>query len=208
MTMYFRTIKTAITTLLSAQAAGRYRVKGYPDQNLSAEELADTDRLVQVNYIRGEFPKSRSGFGPYDHHMTMRVRCLVSQAATVDLSVLDDPASSAAQRATALAAAEPAAEVADNELDALIDAVFQVLMAGTAIDLGMAEKIGEHWLPNIDKVDPYRLGDRVVVAANLDLMCHMTEEVPSAALTDLEDIDVSIQHQGDAVTRAGVKAEY
>jgi len=210
MTMHFRGIKDSITTLLLAEAAGRYRVRGYPDQGLSAEEVADTDRLVQVSYQRGSFPKSSSGRGPFDHTMTFRVLLVASKAAEVDLTVLDNPASTPTQIANALAAAEPASAAADDAIDELIDAVFQVIMAADNIDLGYSATslIGSRWIEDITKNDPYPRGDRVVVSATMDITCRVPEEITGATLTSLGDIVVDLQHQGDAVTRAGVKAEY
>jgi len=205
--MYFRDIRDAIVTLLGNAAAGQYRTRGYPDQNLSAEEIADTDRLVQVYYTSGEFARSSSGRGPFDHQMAFKVQLIVSQAASCDLSVLNDESATAGQIAAALAAAEPAAQGADESLDELIDLVFQVLMAGTNIHLGLAYPIGSRWIDRIEKQEPFARSDRAVAMATMDLTCRVAEEVPSATLTDLDIVKVDITHQGDDVVRASVEVD-
>lgn len=208
MTMKFREIKAAIATVLANAAAGRYRVRGFPELNLDAAALDDTDRVVQVFYRTGEFPKSSSGRGPFDHQMTFRVFCAASASASVDLTVLDNPASTPTQIATALAAAEPAEQVADDSFDELADAVFQALMAGDQLDFGLSYPIGSRWLGEIQKNDAYSRGDRVVVSGYMDVTCRAPEEVASTTKQDVEVIDNSLQVVGDDVTRAGVEADY
>lgn len=205
MTMNFRTIRAGIVTLLGNAAAGQYRVRGYPDQNLSAEEIADTDRLVQVYYASGDYPRSASGHGPYDHRMTFRIQLIVSQAAQCDLTVLNDPNATAGQLAAALAAAEPAAQGADESLDELIELVLQTLLAGDNIHLGLAFAIGSKWIDRVDKQEPFARGDRAVASATMDLTCRVFEDVVSTSKTDMAAVQVDITHQGDDTVRASVE---
>ena len=207
MTMYFRDIRDAITSLLLASASGQYRVRGYPDQNLSAEEIEDTDRLVQVYYTSGEFPQSSSGRGPFDHRMTFRVQLIVSKAASCDLSVLNSDLATPSQIAAALAAAEPAAQGADESLDELIDLVFQVLMSGPNIHLGLDYPIGSRWIERVEKQEPFARSDRAVAMATMDLTCRVAEAAPSATIYDLDIVQVDVTHQGDDTVRASVEVD-
>lgn len=204
MAMHFHQIKDAIAALLSAQAAGQFQVRGHQDQNLSAEEIAGANRLVQVSYSSGEFSKSASGRGPFDHQMTFAIRCIVSEPAHCDLSVLGDPGATQAQLAAALSAVEPAASAADSALDQLVDDVFQILMAGDSLDLEYSEKIGSRWIGRIDKVEPQPAGDHVVVSATMDLTCRIDESVGSTEMTPIEGISVDLIADGDSVPRAAV----
>ena len=124
-------------TILGAGAASRYRTVGYQPQGTSTELNADSDRSVQVFYTRGSFPKSGAGIrGPIRHEMSFRIELIASKAARVDLAVLDSSVSTAAQKATALAGLQRAASLADDSIDELWAAVYNVLMDNADLDLG------------------------------------------------------------------------
>jgi len=208
MTMHFRTIKDAIETLLVNAASGQYRVRGYPDQAFNAAEFADTDRLVQVYYDGGNFPNTSSGRGPYDHRMTFKIQLIASRAAQCDLTVLNDLSATQGQLAAALAAVEPAAKGVDDSIDELIDLVFNVLMDGDNLHLGLSDPVGSRWIERIEKQEPYARGDRAVAEATMDLTCRRTEEVPTTDLLGTVDvIKTDIQNQGDTAARASVEVE-
>jgi len=203
--MYFRTISAGIVSLLGAAASGQYRVVGYQEQDVASDEIRNTERLVQVRYKRGEFPRSGSGRGPIAHHMDFEIMLTVSSAAGVDLTILENPASTPTQIATALAASESASKRVNDSMDELFDLVYQVLMSGPNIDLGLGFRIGSRWVPDFEKGDVYNRGEHAVLTGMLRVSCQIDESVPSATLYQFDDNDVSLTFEGDATERAGVK---
>ena len=138
MTMQFRTVKAAVVNILGLAAAGRFRVVGYKPRAMAAEEANDSLRTVQVFYSDGRFPKSGGGsLGPVLHDVTLKIDLAVACAAKGNLSVLENPAATAVQLAAALDTFQESADLADSTMDTLIDVVYQILMDGENLDLGM-----------------------------------------------------------------------
>lgn len=209
MAMRFRTVKSAIVTLLGAAAAGRYRVAGYQDQGLSAEETAGSSRLVQVFYSQGEFPKSQSGWGPYSHEVVMKINLIASEAAAVDLSVLNSELATPTQIAAALAALTPAAEGADNSLDELFDHVFQELMKGDNLDFGITSfPVANQWVENFKKEEISPRGEYAVASGTVTMSLRLEESVESTDTEDLDFIDNTLNIQDDPGDNAGTIEEF
>jgi hypothetical protein len=180
--MQFRVIKTAISNLLGAQAAGRYTVEGYQRQSHSAEEILGNLRHVTVYYVSGAFPEGESALeqGPYDHEMTFRVELLLSAAATADLTALGDQNATAAQYAAALAASLPASANADSLFDELVDIVWTILIDTPNRDLGLPQyTIEKRWIRNIQKEHPLPRGEYMVLAGTMDYVCRSVERTPA-----------------------------
>lgn len=177
--MTFRTVKTAIQDLLDSQAAGRFRVIGKQVMSKSADEIKDNDRLVQVYFSDGSFPKSAGRLhGSKTHDITIEIDLSASSGATGDLSVLDDPLATAIQKAGAIAAIREASETADEKIDELIDAVYNILMdaryEGLLLDKGT---ISSRWIDRIQKDTLLERGEFVVKTANMKYTCRVQEYV-------------------------------
>lgn len=201
--MLFRTAKAAIVSLLGAAAAGRYRVAGYQDQNVSAVEVAGDNRLAQVFYSEGSFPQSASGRGPFRHNVTVNIELIVSEAAGGNLTALNDPLSTPGDIASALAAFEPAASRADDALDEFFDDVFQVLMAGDNLNLGVSSGLNNRWVNDFKKMDVLPRGEYAVLSGVLTLTFIVEEEVVSTDTEDLEFVDASLVFEDDETPKAG-----
>lgn len=177
MIMEFRTVKTAVVNLLGSAAAGRYRVVGYKPRAMAPEEANDSLRTVQVFYADGKFPRSGGGsLGPVAHDVTLKIDLAVACAAKGDLSVLENPAATAVQLAAALDTFQESAETADDTMDALIDAIFNILMSGENLDLGIADAdISNRWINAINKEEPSPRGEYVMINAAMDLSFRVAE---------------------------------
>lgn len=208
MTMWFRTVKDSVVSILGAAAAGRYRVAGYQELSLSANEIIGNNRLVQVYYKKGNFPKSSSGRGPFAHDVQMHLKLTVAQPTAVDLTVLDSSTATPVQIAAALAALEPASEQVDRSMDEFIDIIFTTIMAGDNLDLGNEYKVANRWIPDVDKTDVVPRGEDAIVGAVMILEFRVQEEVPTTAKADLDFVsnDLSIQDDGDP--KAGTEKDF
>lgn len=177
--MMFRTVKNQISTILGDAAAGRYRVVGYQSQSKAADSIKDNDRLVQVYFSDGSFPKSSGRmYGPKTHNVTIEIDLSASAAAQGDLSVLDSDTSTAAQKASAIAAIKEAGETADYKIDELIDIIYNIMMdarnEGLLLDKGV---VSSRWIDGIQKDTIIERGDLVVKTANMKYTCIVQEDV-------------------------------
>lgn len=203
MTMLFRTVKARLVTILGNAASGNYRVYGYQSQSTDALTTIGDNRKVAVHYRSGSFPRSAaSQRGPVRHEMEFQIELLVSAQASGNVSALEDPDSSDAQRAAAIAAFIPAAKAADESMDELIDAVYQVLMDNEAIylDDGVSGdlKVANRWISRVQKDDPLPSGGLAVLTANLTYNVVAMETITgAAALDDMAFLAVELLVEGD-----------
>ena len=217
--MNFETIKANIVTILGAGAAGRYRTIGNQQQRDSAKLNVDDSRSVQVFYSAGTFPKSGASLrGPIRHEMTFRIELVASKAATVDVATLESSTSTAAQKATALAALQNAASLADDSLDDLFSVAYNVLMDNSDLDLGPGIVVSSRWVGGFRKDAPHPRGDLVTMVGSADFTCSYFEELsgdealnvdehgviqPTTIDVDVVNDDVTETKQGVQVTNAG-----
>lgn len=206
--MWFRTVKASVEGILASAAAGQYRVLGYQEPGLSADNLSGVDRLVQVFYRRGQFPKSASGRGPFEHKVQMDLVLTVSAPAHADLTVLDSPTATSAQLAAALAAVSPAGKIADDSMDEFFELIYAAIMDGDQLDLGNPYKVANRWVDSFEKTDVLPRGEYVVIGGTAELSFKVSEEVPSTDKADLDFVSTDLSLQGDGVPKAGTEEVY
>lgn len=207
--MNFRVIAAAITTLLGNSADGNFVVVGYRNQRTSSEEIRNNKRRVQCYFSNGDFPKSSGRqTGATQHQMTFNLDLSVAASAKADLSVLNDPDSTALQISTSLAAMQDASHVADGLMDEFIEYIYQFLMDGNNFDLGLGKGImSSRWVDFIRKDDPAPQGDLVTLTARLQYTCQTVEEVTGevGTLIGSGGIFTQIDIEDDDVERTGVE---
>jgi hypothetical protein len=180
--MLFRVVKTALVNLLDDNSAGKYRVIGCQHQTENADNLLINNRLVTVYYSEGEFPKNAGRQrGDKVHNLTLNIDLSVSAMAKGDISVIENPTSTAIQKAAAIASIKDASEEADQQIDELIEYVWNVLMDARNQDIGLEDyDISSRWIDRIQKDTNLKLGDLVVKTANLKYTCRVMETVLGA----------------------------
>ena len=177
--MNFRIVKNAVQDLLDNNAAGRFRVIGKQVMSKSADEVLNNDRLVQVYFSDGSFPKSAGRMhGSKTHDITIEIDMTASAGAVGDLSILDNPDATAIQKAGAIAAIREASDEADTKIDELIDAVYNILLdaryEGLLLEKGI---ISSRWIDRIQKDTLLERGEFVVKTANMKYTCRVQEYV-------------------------------
>lgn len=208
--MIFPTVKTALTTILGTEAAGRWTTTGYQGQSVAAESVLDNLRRVTVYYSTGTFSESRSNrvSGPVRHEMTFRVELMASAESEVDLTVLDNPASSSAQRRLALAAAVAAEVRADAVFDELVEGVWNALMRPANIDLGLGKGVIDgRWVGQARKNAPLPRGDLVVLTGSMDYTCSAMEIASGVVPVSGTSIDLGVSVTADVTGAAFDPAE-
>jgi hypothetical protein len=203
--MTFQTVKSAIIALLNASApAGRFSFMAYQQQVHDADEIAEYNRHVTAFYKSGSFANSsRPRAGIMQHDMTFQIDMLVSAHALVDLKTLDDPLSTAGQRASALAAYYDAGAHADDLMDDLFSQLFQIFENPVNWDLGLAvgtitDIPGSPRLSNFQKSDVARQGETVILGASADLKIRCAEKtVGDTTSQPLAGIDSSLAITAD-----------
>ena len=177
--MEYRAVKNAMRDMLGDQAEGRFKVIGFQRQTKSADEFTGDNKTVQVYYSEGNFDKKRGAMrGHKLHDITLNIDMSASAPAEADLTVLDSPTSTPEQKAAALLAVREAAEVADDLIDELIEAVFAIIEDARNEDLGLEEgRIASRWLESIKKDANLERGDLVMKTANIRYTCRVEETV-------------------------------
>jgi hypothetical protein len=179
MTMQFRTVKAWLVNYLGAhETAGGYRVIGYSDSGIAASELQGSNRLVQIFASGGDLPqKSSAKSGPVVHDVAMSVELLTACAASVDLTVLENPTATPAQIAGALAASQEASSRADEDFDQFFDVVFNLLMDNEQQDLGYPGEVSSRWIKSWKKGTPMPRGEVVVIPGTIEFSFRVTESI-------------------------------
>ena len=205
--MQFRLVKTALLNLLDDESAGRFNVIGHQRQNKNATELLNNNRLVQVYYSSGIFPPSSTRMrGPKTHDMSFDIDLSASAQAEGDLSVLNSSTATAIQKSAALAAVKEAVEIADDQLDELIDIVYQILMDARNEKLNFVT--GETSNRGIDRITKDVIlenGSLVVKTANIVYKCRAQEIVSGATGVEPDEVTFSASTPIDDSSSTGVE---
>ena len=214
--MNFRTLKQSIIdNVLVPSEQGQYVTAGYQKQRKSADEI-NVNRQVTVYYSEGDFPKGPGqAYGDVAHDVVFNVELAVATPAHVDLSVLNDASASEASKATALRQMLEAGPVADEQMDELIDIVFQVLMDARNEQLGInppADRpnlkiVASRWIEQIRKDTPVPEGEYLILTASMRLTCRIEENITGEDLPDVTDnavYDSDIVLDGNEESEQGV----
>ena len=204
--MEFRIVKDAIVKLLGDNAGGRFRVLGYIHQVENAEEFKHNDRLVHVYYTDGQFPKSSGRMiGSKTHDLTVNIDMAASAAASGDITALNRPGATPQEKAAAIAAIKDASEVADTQIDEMIEYIYMILMDARNIDLGLPKgEISSRWIGEIKKDTIVEGGDLVLKTANMKYTCRVQEVVFGDIGFHPDHIIIDSSLTGD-ISSAGVK---
>ena len=207
--MEFRTVKIAIQEILGDAANGRFRVVGYQKQSKNAGTISGNNRLVQVYYTEGQFPKNNSRqFGSKTHEITIDIDISCSAHAQGDISVLESETSTSEQKATALLAIKTAAELADNSVDEVIEYVYQILMDTRNIDAGLpVGTVTNRWIDRIQKDTVLESGALVVKTANMKYTCRLQEDVSGDIGNEPETVIINSDITSGETSGAGVLVE-
>lgn len=182
--MNFRRINKAIAQLLGDAALGRFTVTGYEGQSKAASEVRGKKRNVQVCFTQGDFPKgSGRAYGATDHQMTFTLGFTVSAAASCNLAVINaDPPALPAAISTALTAMQDATEVAGEFMDEFFELVYQILMDGRNIDLGLpVGTVTDRWVTTLKKDNPLPMGALLVLTGEAHYTCRTIEAITGDA---------------------------
>ena len=213
MTMAFRDVASALVTLLGTDGATSFRTVGYQQQSVDAEELDGSDRLVQVFYAGGSFPKTGGAVtGSRSHHARYRLELMTSSRVGMDVTRLDADGSTVIDRAQVLAAAATAeaAKRANDSWDDLLDDIYQILANPEHRDLDLKFPIGSLWIDRTEKDAPAITGERVVVTGLVELTCELQETATGATPVEAKGgVDVTrliIYNQDETIdnSKAGV----
>ena len=200
MTMIFRQVKESlINSVIGPAAAGRFRLTGFQNQTNDASEVLGSNRLVQIYYKQGTFSKIKGRMtGPVQHDMIFQLDLTVSTGFVGDVSVINNPSSTQAQLAAALAAFQEASGKADESVDELFDILYQIIMDGRNVYLGLDKNvIGERWLSELQKDQPIERGEYAVLTASMQLTVSAGETVDGDTGLPADTIQNTIALDGD-----------
>ena len=205
--MNFRLIKTSIIEILGNASNNCFVVIGHQRQMKSPDETNDINRLVEVFYSAGDFPKSSGRYtGPVQHDITFRIELTVSSPAKVDLDTLNRSGATPAEMAVALESHQEATNVTDDLLDELYELVYQILMDARNVDMGQEVGIvSNRWIDQWQKDDPVDKGEYAILTGTMFLKLRTAEQiVGEEAVTGGNLQDVTIDIEGDDTEKTGV----
>ena len=209
MTMNFITVQGAITTILGNGANGQFRVCGYKTTPEDSANIKNTNASVAV-YFNNAIINKKSGLnGPAGWDVTYNIELSLGTPASADLATLNDPESTALEKAAALTAVQNTRQLANQALSTFIAAVYQILRDGSNLDLGLTVGLARsRWIENINTGEPSYLGDLLVSTANVNLTISVTETTAVVEGEPVEIIDLGMKLNADTVVRTGVTTEY
>jgi hypothetical protein len=206
--MMFRQVKASLVALLEDNSGGQFRVFGSQRQGQSAAEFVGAGRAVRVYYSGGDFPKSAGSLrGPVDHSLQFTLELLVVEPSEVDLSVLESPTATPAQRVTALAGGRLAADRADDAFDEFAELLFQIIMDARNQDLGLADyTVGSRWIRSVNKRAVEPIGEYVMLAGEMNLIGSVEETVSGVVPVAGEIISGDITIKDDPALNTGAES--
>lgn len=227
--MKFEELRDSVTTLLESYATGRFRVIKGQVEDIPADQLKGVNRVVQVFFGGGDFPKGKSTKIDLQHDFEFSVQLYVAAPCKGNKAVLESDTSTAGEKSAALLAVTGSQVVADRAMDELIRMVVQIIMSPTNEQLGMPmldsngdpvtnynqgrKQVSSRWLSNIRKSQPIDRGNLVVIPAIMTLSGILDETVtgvtPNDPATDTYDIGLQFNTKTDdedaAPATAGVE---
>lgn len=205
--MNFRVIKQALFEAIVAAESGLWNTIGHQRQRSDVVQAKGFDRTVEVFYRSGDFPKSGStNHGPKKHDPSFELALFVSSEAEGDLSILENSASTPAERQTAMAALKDAAGLVDASMDELIDYIYQTVMSAATRYLGLERGLFDVlYISEINKDQPHNEGDLVILTATMRVTCTTEENVTGITGTPAVSIDTDFSIKDDQGGNAGVK---
>jgi hypothetical protein len=185
-----------------------YNLLGYQSPKRASGEVDTTGVIVQCYYLRSSFPKNKgSEHGPVTNEVTYQVDITVNSEAKADVSVIDDPLKTDAEKGRAIENAVESGLLADSLLNKVIAYVYDVLMATKNFHFGLSESqspIGSRWVQRVEKDRPRDGGEQITLSASVEFIVSMAEDIPGEVGKSLVNIDNTIDIEGDNVEKTGV----
>jgi len=206
--MAYEIIRDSIRRVLAQNADGEFDVVGYQKRGKGASEVVSKNRLVEVYYNRGDFPKAGgSQNGPYSHNCTFRIDMTAAEPAKGDTATIEDPQSSAAAVAKALAAMKASDLLADKSIDELFGHVYRILMAADHQDFDLPIGfVANRWVDQFNKDEAIERGNYTILTASCLLTCSTEENSEGYTGVQAGDIvDVTVQLETDIPGKAGTE---
>ena len=192
--MNFRTLKQNVVSILSSASSGRFEVIQSQQQRQGSKDI-NTLKKVIVYFVSDDFPENTgSANGELQSKPTFRI--FLEVASKGKFTDKDDPSS--------LISADL---IADDEIDELIEIVFQILMDARNIDLGMSiGQVSGRYIKNVQKSTPNKDGENVIMMAQMDLTCMTSEEILGDEGVEGTNIISSLNINGDTFQQTGIQA--
>ena len=202
--------KSIVDNILGKNENGMFRTVGFQRQETDAEENLDNDRSVQVFYSAGDFPKSASkSRGPYQHDVTFKLEFTVAVASKGDLVTAIDENSTQEQVIAALRTFQNTSSEADRQMDELFALVFQILMSGKNLDMGLPPyTFANRWVSSFQKSDPMEQGQYAILTAAAMLTGRVVEIVPGDEGKEAtEGVSATLNINQDPEQKSGIQVK-
>jgi len=205
--MIFSIVKNALVELFAKNEFDRFKTVGHQRQGKSAKSVKGLNRLVQIFYSSGQFPKSSGRVKSTKRHdVTFRVELTASEPATGDLSAIKNDGSTADQIKAALSEIADASFLADESMDDLFSVIYGILNDPRNYDLSLGKGVVSNIrIESFKKNEPIPRGELVILTANVVVTCNVAENVNGEeGILGIEGVTVDLDIDGDDVQKTGV----
>lgn len=175
--MMFRKVKIALKDLLTANAAGRFRVAGTQKQSINAEKQIKDLPLVALSSASSDFKATDNSYQvERDATVNLSIKITVAVPVYADLTALNNELSTAAQRATALAESLDICDTANDLIGEISDNVYQIIEDARNYDL-IEKEVRDRHISDLTIYDAQRDGQLAVASSVFNFSCLVTEIV-------------------------------
>lgn len=216
--MNFQTLKQSIIdNVLVPGEQGRYVTIGNQIQRKSAEVI-NANNQVTLYYSEGDIPRAPGqAYGDLMHNVAFMIELTIAAEAEADISLIDSDTATENEKAKAIRAMTEASVKADEKMDELIAAVFNVLMDARNEQMGInppadrpdLKVVSSRWIDQIRKDTPSQDGEYFVLTASMRLSCRIEENITGADLPATPAggavFDNDIELENNAEAKQGVK---
>lgn len=195
--MVFEELRDSMTALLRTfESANDFVVVDKQLMSRSPKEFKGPLRTVQVFFQEGDSQPELATRTEFEHDVTFGFFLSVAESATADLSGLDDPNKTPAEKKALLAASTPGSFNADRSIDELWRIVVQIIMDAVNEDLGLAKyTVSNRRLSQFRKNQPNDHGNLISLTGSGSMRARVTETITGA--TPVAPADTIIDHTSE-----------
>ena len=192
--MSFTDAKADLIQLLGDEANGQYQVIGYKPSGISADTVLNTDKKVLVFFRRAQIDKGlNTEIDDLLQGSHFVILLQVAKKASIDLSVLEDPLSSAAQRATAIDNSLFAELLVNDAMDDFYKIILKIIMKPEHRWFnGTEDTVEDRWVESFEKSDVVPMGEYAMQRGEMILTFKNIEELESVTGESLDVVEGSI----------------
>jgi len=182
--MVFEDLRDGLIATLEANETGRFITVSYKRQGIDAEQIKGALRTIQVFFDAGDYPEKGYVPGNFTHDVSFGIVYEASAASTMDLAVIENPASTESEIAAAIINGKVAEERVDRAIDEMRRFATQILLDPPNEDFTLPKyTVNNARLTGFKKGSPGKLGKLVTLRATETFTAIIEERTTGSTVT-------------------------